>query len=74
MRVNEINGMAISDTSDFEQDERSFQPLIYLESVLILYYLRKILKFKGPKDQSIDRMSRTVKPHRGNDVFSTPLL
>ncbi len=35
MRVNEINGMAISDTSDFEQDERSFQPLIYLEIVLI---------------------------------------
>ena len=34
MRVNEINEMAISDTSDFEQDERSFQPLIYLEYVL----------------------------------------
>ena len=34
MRVNEINGMAIYDTSDFEQDERSFQPLIYLEIVL----------------------------------------
>ena len=34
MRVNEIKEMAISDTSDFEQDERSFQPLIYLEYVL----------------------------------------
>jgi len=33
MRINEINEMAISDTSDFEQDERSFQPLIYLEYV-----------------------------------------
>ncbi len=38
MRVNEINEMmAISDTSDFEQDERSFQPLIYLEYVLSVY-------------------------------------
>jgi hypothetical protein len=34
MRVNEINEMAISETSNFEQDERSFQPLIYLEYVL----------------------------------------
>jgi hypothetical protein len=36
MRVNEnpeIKEMAISDASDFEQDERSFQLLIYLEYV-----------------------------------------
>jgi len=33
MRVYEINEMAIFDTSDFDQDERSFQPLIYLEYV-----------------------------------------
>ena len=35
MRVNEINEMAIFDTSDFEQDERSFQPLTYFEYVLL---------------------------------------
>jgi hypothetical protein len=34
MNVNEINEITISDTRDFEQDERSFQPLIYLEYVL----------------------------------------
>ena len=31
MTVNDIDEMAIFDASDFEQDERSFQPLIYLE-------------------------------------------
>jgi hypothetical protein len=34
MTVNNINEMAISDTSDFEQDGKSFQPLVYLEYVL----------------------------------------
>ncbi len=42
MRVNEINGMAISDTSDFEQDERSFQTLIYLEIVFTLHVAMQI--------------------------------
>ncbi len=34
MTVNDINEVAISDTCDFEQDERSSQPLIYFEYVL----------------------------------------
>jgi hypothetical protein len=38
MRVNEIDEKAIFDTSDFKQDERSFQPLIYLEYVLLNFY------------------------------------
>ncbi len=33
MSVNAINEMLIFDTNDFEQDERSFQPFVYLESV-----------------------------------------
>ena len=34
MSVNAINEMEIFDTCDFEQDERSFRPLFFLEYVL----------------------------------------
>jgi hypothetical protein len=57
MSVNGIDEMEIYDTHDFEQDERSFQPLIYLEYVFIMCafvcvparaHALKLCKLRGP--------------------------